>query len=40
VAKLGYSFRRADVEPCYLQPLLLDVPEPTDEEIRERLGGG
>lgn len=33
VAKLGYSFDRAEVEPCYLQPLLLDVPEPSDSEI-------
>ena len=33
VAKLGYSFDRAQVEPCYIQPLLLDVAEPTDEEI-------
>jgi hypothetical protein len=34
VAKLGYSFERSEVEPCYLQPLLLDVPEPSDGEIQ------
>lgn len=33
VAKLGYSFDRAELEPTYIQPLRLDVPEPTDEEI-------
>ncbi len=33
VAKLGYSFDRAQVEPTYIQPLLLDAPEPTDKEI-------
>jgi len=25
VAKLGYSFDRAEVEPCYIQPLLLNA---------------
>ncbi|MBI3959730.1 MAG: ATP-binding protein [Chloroflexi bacterium] len=33
VAKLGYSFDRAEVEPCYIQPLLLEAQEPTDGEI-------
>jgi hypothetical protein len=33
VAKLGYSFERAELEPTYIQPLLLDVPEPGDREI-------
>jgi hypothetical protein len=37
VAKLGYSLEQAEVDPCYLQPLLLDVPEPTDGEIEHGL---
>ncbi len=38
VTKLGYSFDRAEVEPCYIQPLLLELTEPSDREIEERLG--
>lgn len=38
VAKLGYAFDRSAVEPAYIQPLLLDAPEPTDAEIEARLG--
>ena len=38
VVKLGYSFDRALVEPVYVQPLLMDATEPTDEEIAARLG--
>ena len=38
VVKLGYSFDRARVEPVYVQPLLLDATEPTDEEIAAQLG--
>lgn len=38
VAKLGYSFERAELEPCYLQPLQVMAPEPSDEEIEQRLG--
>jgi len=38
VVKLGYSFDRAEVEPCYIQPLLLELAEPSDTEIEERLG--
>lgn len=38
VAKFGYSFDRAELEPCYIQPLRLDVKEPSDEEIMGRLG--
>jgi len=38
VAKFGYSFDRAELEPCYIQPLRLDVKEPSDEEISARLG--
>ena len=33
VAKLGYAFDRAQVEPCYIQPLLLNAQEPSDGEI-------
>ena len=44
VAKFGYSFDRAEVEPCYIQPLLLEAREPSDEEIergaRSELRGG
>ncbi len=38
VTKLGYAFDQAEVEPCYIQPLLLDLAEPSDGEIEERLG--
>ena len=38
VAKFGYSFDRAELEPCYIEPLRLDVREPSDEEILDRLG--
>ena len=37
VAKLGYSFERAELEPTYVQPLMLDVPEPTNGEIEHTL---
>jgi hypothetical protein len=38
VAKLGYAYDRAELEPCYIQPLQLLAPEPTDAEIVARLG--
>lgn len=38
VVKLGYAFERGEVEPTYIQPLLLDVPEPSDADIEARLG--
>ncbi len=38
VVKLGYAFDRGEMEPTYIQPLMLDVPEPTDAEIAARLG--
>ena len=38
VAKFGYSFDRAELEPCTIEPLRLDVKEPSDEEIVGRLG--
>jgi hypothetical protein len=38
VAKLGYSFDRSELEPCYIQPLQLVASEPSDEEIEQRLG--
>jgi len=38
VVKFGYSFDRAELEPCYIEPLRLDVKEPSDEEIVGRLG--
>jgi len=38
VVKLGYAFDRAQLEPVYVQPKLLDVKEPTDEEIEAVLG--
>ena len=28
----------SEVEPVYIQPALLDVEEPSDEQIAERLG--
>ena len=38
VARLAYSTERAFLQPVYVQPLYLDVSEPTDEEIERRLG--
>ncbi|MBI3958845.1 MAG: ATP-binding protein, partial [Chloroflexi bacterium] len=38
VAKLGYSFERAEVEPTYIQPLMLEAQEPTDGEIGKGRG--
>ncbi len=38
VVKLGYAMDRGAVEPAYIQPLMLDVPEPTDRKIAARLG--
>lgn len=39
VCRLGYSPEMADLEPMLIRPLMLQVPEPTDEEIAARLGG-
>jgi hypothetical protein len=39
VVKLGYQTDRARLEPCYIQPLLLNVREPADIEIATALGG-
>ncbi len=33
VVKLGYPFDRAEVEPTYVHPLILDTQEPSDGEI-------
>ena len=38
VVKLGYQMDRARLEPCYIQPLLLNVREPTDADIAATLG--
>ncbi len=38
VVKLGYTFNRSEMEPVYVRPKLLDVREPTDEEIIKILG--
>jgi hypothetical protein len=38
VARLGYSFEMAEQEPILFRPLMLAVPEPSDDEIREALG--
>ena len=38
VVKLGYQTDRARLEPCYIQPLLLNVREPSDEDIAATLG--
>jgi len=38
VVKLGYQTDRAYLEPVYIQPLLLNVREPSDEEIEATLG--
>ncbi len=39
VVKLGYQTDRARLEPCYIQPLLLEAREPSDAEIVAALGG-
>ena len=39
VVKLGYQADRARLEPTYIEPLLLESPEPSDEEIVAALGG-
>lgn len=38
VVKLGYTFDRGEVEPTYVNPLILEVAEPTDADIAARLG--
>jgi len=38
VVKLGYHTDRARLEPCYIQPLLLNAPEPSDADIAAALG--
>ncbi|MCO6451214.1 MAG: serine-rich protein [Caldilineales bacterium] len=38
VAKLGYAYDRALLEPVYLQPWLVWAEEPSDVEIERRLG--
>ncbi len=38
VVKLGYQAERARLEPVYVQPLLLNVREPSDEDIEAVLG--
>ena len=38
VVKLGYAFERGEMEPAYVNPWQLDVPEPVDRDIAERLG--
>ncbi len=38
VARLGYSFDMAEQEPVLFRPLMLEVPEPSDEEIGVTLG--
>jgi hypothetical protein len=39
VAQFGYAFDRAEVAPCYIQPLLLEAREPSDEEIERGARG-
>jgi hypothetical protein len=38
VARFGYSFDMAEQEPILFRPLMLMMPEPTDEEIGKVLG--
>ena len=38
VARLGSSFEMSEQEPILFRPLMLEVPEPSDEEIRIELG--
>ena len=38
VVKLGYAFERGEMEPAYVNPWQLDVPEPVDRDIAARLG--
>ncbi|MDR7574328.1 MAG: serine-rich protein [Armatimonadota bacterium] len=39
LVRLGYAPEMRELEPMLVRPLMLSVPEPTDEEIRARLGG-
>jgi len=39
MGRFPYSMDRFDQAPIVFQPLILDVPEPTDEEIARRFGG-
>ena len=38
VARLAYAEDRAYLEPVYVKPFYLEVPEPTDQEIAAKLG--
>jgi len=38
VVKLGYALQSSAVEPVHMQPWLLDVEEPSDAQIADRLG--
>ncbi len=38
VARLAYAEERAYLEPVYVEPFYLEVPEPTDAEIEAKLG--
>ena len=40
VARFGYSFEIAEQEPVLFRPLMLQVPEPIDEEIAAVMGEG
>ncbi len=39
MGRFPYSMDRFDQAPIVFQPLILDVPEPSDEEIARRFGG-
>lgn len=39
LVRLGYTPEMRELEPMLVRPLILSVPEPSDEEIRARLGG-
>ena len=39
IGRFPYSMHRETQRPILFRPLMLDVPEPTDAEIEERLGG-
>ena len=38
VCRLGYTSERAEMEPMYIQPVLVQVEEPTDAQIEAVLG--
>jgi hypothetical protein len=39
IGRFAYTMDRTQQRPFLFRPLMLNVPEPTDSEIRARIGG-